>query len=82
MTPHDGAPAGPGATRWLDEEEMAAWLPLLRVGRQSSRAKRTCGHCAAQATSARCPSLISRHGLLGESTPDGVEGHDGVRALV
>ena len=31
MTPHDGAPAGPGATRWLDEEEMAAWLPLLRV---------------------------------------------------
>ena len=31
MTPHDGATAGPGATRWLDEEEMAAWLPLLRV---------------------------------------------------
>ena len=33
MTPHDGTPAGPdaSATRWLDEEEMAAWLPLLRV---------------------------------------------------
>jgi DNA-binding MarR family transcriptional regulator len=33
MTPSDGAPAGSGAsaTRWLDEEEMAAWLPLLRV---------------------------------------------------
>ena len=33
MTPHDGAPTGPdaSATRWLDEEEMAAWLPLLRV---------------------------------------------------
>ena len=31
MTPHDGAPAGPEEPRWLDEEEMAAWLPLLRV---------------------------------------------------
>jgi DNA-binding MarR family transcriptional regulator len=33
MTPHEGAPAEPGASapRWLDEEEMAAWLPLLRV---------------------------------------------------
>lgn len=33
MTPPDPTPARPdaSATRWLDEEEMAAWLPLLRV---------------------------------------------------
>ncbi len=33
MTPPDPIPARPdaSATRWLDEEEMAAWLPLLRV---------------------------------------------------
>jgi DNA-binding MarR family transcriptional regulator len=29
MTAQDGTPAQP--TRWLDEREMAAWLPLLRV---------------------------------------------------
>ena len=33
MTRRDDPPARPdaSATRWLDEEEMAAWLPLLRV---------------------------------------------------
>ena len=33
MTPPDSTPARPdaSATRWLTEEEMAAWLPLLRV---------------------------------------------------
>jgi DNA-binding MarR family transcriptional regulator len=33
VTPPDDTPARPdaSATRWLDEEEMAAWLPLLRV---------------------------------------------------
>ncbi len=30
MTPQSDAPSTP-ATRWLDGEEMAAWLPLMRV---------------------------------------------------